>query len=165
MVIRTRAKTELNNIRLYYGIVGRVIFNWELNPAELRVHDPLTGRGTAVGGRGMVTTKEWHDIVWEIDTNAMKVRVDGEVRFEGKGYYSGLNGFPGIGPVDSPVTVKSFAVESSHPSEPTNVLTSRLHPAGDILDSMVPMENGKVAKEAEGVVITATDQGDPYLKS
>jgi hypothetical protein len=169
LVIRTRAKTELNNIRLYYGVVGRVIFNWELNPAELRVHDPLTGKGTGVGGRGMVTTKEWHDIVWEIDTNAMKISVDGEVRFEGKGYYSGLNGFPGIGPVDSPVTVNSFAVESSHPSEPTDALASRLHPAGDILDSMVPMENGKVTKEAEGLAITATataaEQPAPYLKS
>jgi len=85
LVIRTRARTELNNIRLYYGVVGRVIFNWELNPAELRVHDPLTGRLTAVGGKGMLTTKEWHDIAWEISTNSMKITVDGDVRFECQG--------------------------------------------------------------------------------
>jgi hypothetical protein len=97
LVIRTRAKTELNNIRLHYGVVGRVIFNWELNPAELRVHDPLTGRATAVGGKGMLTTKEWHDIVCEISTNAMKIGVDGEVRYEGKGYYAGLSGFQASG--------------------------------------------------------------------
>lgn len=165
LVIRTRAKTELNNIRLYYGVAGRVIFNWELNPAELRVHDPLTGKGTGVGGKGMLTTKEWHDIVWEIATNSMKISVDGDIRFEGKGYYSGLSGFPGIGPADSPVTVSSFAVDSDVP-EPTNVLVSRLHPvAGDILDSMVPMENSKVTKDAEGTVITPADQPGPYLKS
>jgi curved DNA-binding protein CbpA len=165
LVIRTRARTELNNIRLYYGVVGRVIFNWELNPAELRVHDPLTGRLTAVGGKGMLTTKEWHDIAWEISTNAMKIRVDGDVRFEGKGYYGSLSGFPAIGPTDSPVTVSSFAVDSDVP-EPTNVLVSRTHPVvGDILDSMTPMENGKVMKDAEGVAITPTDQPAPYLKS
>lgn len=165
LVIRTRAKTELNNIRLYYGVVGRVIFNWELNPAELRVHDPLTGKLTAVGGKGMLTTKEWHDIAWEISTNSMKITVDGEVRFEGKGYYSSLSGFPAIGPADSPVTVSSFAVDSDTP-EPTNVLVSRTHPvAGDILDAMVPMENGKVTKGTEGTVIAPADQAGPYLKS
>ncbi len=165
LVIRTRAKTELSNIRLYYGVVGRVIFNWELNPAELRVHDPLTGRLTAVGGKGMLTTKEWHDIVWEISTNAMKISVDGEVRFEGKGYYGSLSGFPGIGPADSPVTVSSFAVDSSV-LEPTNVLVSQIHPvAGDILNSMTPMENGNVTKEPEGVVLTPANQPAPYLKS
>ncbi len=165
LVIRTRAKTELNNIRLYYGVVGRVIFNWELNPAELRVHDPLTGKLTALGGKGMLTTKEWHDIVWEISTNAMKITVDGDIRYEGKGYYSGLSGFPGIGPADSPLTVSSFAVDSAVP-EPTNVLVSRIHAVvGDILDSMAPMENCKVTKEAEGTVLTPTDQPGPYLKS
>jgi curved DNA-binding protein CbpA len=165
LVIRTRAKTELNNIRLYYGVVGRVIFNWEQNPAELRVHDPLTGKLTVVGGKGMLTTKEWHDIAWEISTNAMKIIVDGEVRFEGKGYYGSLSGFPAIGAADSPVTVSSFVVDSDTP-EPTSVLVSRTHPvAGDILDSMVPMENGKVTKESEGLVLTPTDQPGPYLKS
>jgi hypothetical protein len=118
-----------------------------------------------VGGKGMLTTKEWHDIVWEISTNAMKISVDGDVRFEGKGYYSGLSGFPGIGPSDSPVTVSSFAVDSAIP-EPTNILVSRIHAvAGDILDSMTAMENGKVSKEAEGVVLTPVDQPAPYLKS
>src|SRR5207302_8059242 len=106
LVIRTRAKTDLNNIRLYYGI-GRVIFNWESNPAELRVQDPLTGRTTPVPGQGFLTTKEWHELVWEISTNAMKISVDGELRFEGKGYYSSINAFPGIGPLASPVTVNT----------------------------------------------------------
>jgi hypothetical protein len=165
LVIRTRAKTELNNIRLYYGVLGRVIFNWEQNPVELRVHDPLTGKLTAVGGKGMVTTKEWHDIAWEISTNAMKIIVDGEVRFEGKGFYGSLSGFPAIGPADSPVTVSSFAVDSDTP-EPISVLVSRNHPvAGDILDSMVPMENGRVTKGMEGTMIAPADQPGPYLKS
>jgi hypothetical protein len=165
LVIRIRAKTELNNIRLYYGVAGRVIFNWEQNPAELRVHDPMTGKLTAVGGKGMLTTKEWHDITWAISTNAMKISVDGEVRFEGKGYYGSLSGFPAIGPADSPVTVSSFAVDSDTP-EPANVLVSRTHSvAGDILDSMVPMENGKVTKGTEGTVIAPADQAGPYLKS
>jgi hypothetical protein len=165
LIIRTRAKTELNNIRLYYGVVGRVIFNWEQNPAELRVHDPLTGKLTAVGGKGMLTTKEWHDIAWEISTNSMKITVDGDVRFEGQGYFSSLSGFPAIGPTDSPVTVSSFVVDSAVP-EPANVLVSRTHPVvGDILDSMTPMENGKVTKDAEGVALTSTDHPAPYLKS
>jgi hypothetical protein len=95
----------------------------------------------------------------------MKISVDGEVRFEGKGNYGNLNGFPAIGPADSPVTVSSFAVDSDTP-EPANVLVSHTHPVvGDILDAMVPMENGKVTKGTEGTVISPANQAGPYLKS
>ena len=76
--------------------------------------------------KGMLTTKEWHDIAWEISTNSMKITVDGDVRFEGQGNYSSLSSFPAIGPTDSPVTVSSFIVESAVP-EPTNLLVSRTH--------------------------------------
>src|SRR5262245_20772937 len=34
------ARTDSTNIRLYFGDKGRLIFNWEMGPEELRHHDP-----------------------------------------------------------------------------------------------------------------------------
>ena len=118
-------------------------------------------------GQGFLTTKEWHELVWEISTNAMKISVDGELRFEGKGYYSSINAFPGIGPLASPVTVNTFAIESPHPFEPLKPPASGPHRVipGDMLGSMVPVDNVKVTKEPEGVVLIPGDQPGPYIKS
>jgi hypothetical protein len=110
LVIRTRAKTDSLNLRLFYGS-GVVIFNWETNPAELRVHDPANGRVSAVGNKGRILPNEWHDVVWEIARTGMRVTVDGQLRFQCAGDYSKLDATAGIGEYLSKVTVASFVVE------------------------------------------------------
>ena len=110
LVIRTRAKTDSLNLRLFYGS-GVVIFNWEANPAEMRVHDPATGRVNAVGNKGRILPNEWHNVVWEIARTGMRVMVDGQMRFQCSGDYSKLDATAGVGEYLSKVTVASFVVE------------------------------------------------------
>jgi hypothetical protein len=109
-VIRTRAQTDGYNLRLYCG-AGMVIFNWELNERELRVHDPLNGQAFANQGSGLISPNEWHDVVWEIQKYGMKLVVDGRLRFENRKDYRSLNARVGIGPFRSKVTMAYFQVE------------------------------------------------------
>ena len=109
LVIRTRAKTNAREIRLYCG-GGLVILNWEDNPSELRVHDILTGQPIGVPGRGLIRPNQWHDIVWTISDTGMTLSVDGFVRFQNRANYRSLNAWVGIGPAWSKVTVDYFSV-------------------------------------------------------
>jgi hypothetical protein len=110
IVIRTRAKTDALNLRLYCG-AGEVIFNWERNPQELRVHDPLSGQQTPVPGKGLLSPNEWHALIWEIQNTGMRLFVDGQLRFQNRRDYHTLEASAGIGPSGSMVTVDYFLVE------------------------------------------------------
>ncbi|MDB6112186.1 MAG: hypothetical protein JWR69_3936, partial [Pedosphaera sp.] len=89
-VIRAVAKTDLTNIRLVYG-QGLVIFNWELNPAELRFHDPGTGKPSGVPGQGRVPVNEWQEIEWRVESNSASIAVNGTQRAKFSGNYTGIN--------------------------------------------------------------------------
>ena len=107
---RVVGKTDSTNLRLHFH-KGELIFNWECSVRELRVHDPATGEQHGLKDKGFITTNEWHDIVWEIGLNRMRVLVDGEVRFEGEGDYSGIESAPSVGPCfGSTVAVREFSV-------------------------------------------------------
>ena len=97
----------------------------------------------------------------------MKVSVNKELRFEGKGYYSGIKAFPGISPEQSQVTVNTFAVEAQHPFDPlmSPAPAPDLVIPGDILDSMVPVDNVKVTKQPDGTVMIPGDHPVAYLRS
>jgi hypothetical protein len=110
LVIRTRAKTDSLNLRLFYD-GGMIIFNWETNPGELRVHEPANGRVIPVPGRGRILPNEWHDFVWEIGRGGMRLMLDGKIWFQCNGDYSKVNATAGIGEYLSKVTVASFVVE------------------------------------------------------
>jgi hypothetical protein len=108
--IRTRAKTDAFNLRLFCEN-GMVIFNWEWNSRELRVHDPLNGAGTAVANQGFVLPNEWHTISWSIQPMGMTLTVDGKIRFQNHRDYRAVNGKVGIAPYMSEVTIDNFVVE------------------------------------------------------
>lgn len=117
-VIHAIAKTDLTNIRLSYG-PGRLIFNWEMNPDELRFHDPATGQVTPVGGQGRVGVNEWQDIEWYIETNSSRVLVNGKERASFKGNYAHLSDLPGIGTaLSATIVVKQFEVRKLAPETP-----------------------------------------------
>jgi len=109
-IIHTRAKTDARDLRLYWG-AGMVIFNWEPNPQELRVHDPLNGQQFGFPGKGLISPNEWHEITWDIEKTGMRLLVDGQLRFQNKKYYSLLAAPVGIGGYNSKVTVDYFSVE------------------------------------------------------
>lgn len=102
------AKVEKNNLRLYFGEKGELIFNWELNNRELRYHDPATGRHHGVANQGSLEPGRWATITWLIEPRRATVLVDGKRRATFEGDYGNLRGTAGIGAVDSVVTVKSW---------------------------------------------------------
>jgi len=78
---------------------------------ELRVHDPATAEQHGLQDKGFITTHEWHDLAWEIRLDLMRVTVDGEIRFEGQGNYSGIESAPSVGPCfGSTISVREFSI-------------------------------------------------------
>jgi hypothetical protein len=109
---RVKAKTDNQNLRLYYN-VGILIFNWEGNEDELRIHDPESGEQTGVAGQGKIEPDKFHDIVWEIYPDGMRVLVDGKERARKLGNYEKLEASLGIGPAfGSVITMQSFRIEA-----------------------------------------------------
>jgi hypothetical protein len=83
-VFHVVGQTDSTNLRMHWHR-GELIFNWECNVRELRVHDPATAKQHALEGKGFIATNEWHDITWEIR------RTDTVVRKPG-GYISSTEG-------------------------------------------------------------------------
>jgi hypothetical protein len=109
---RVHAKTDSKNLRLYYN-GGTLIFNWEMNEDELRIHDPATNEIVPVADKGKIEPDKYHDIVWEMYPNGMRVLVDGQERARKLGDYETLEAPLGIGPAfGSVITVKSSRVEA-----------------------------------------------------
>ncbi|MEN6625295.1 MAG: M56 family metallopeptidase [Candidatus Sumerlaeia bacterium] len=112
-MVHFKAKTDTTNIRVYWGGFGwgQFIFNWEVRPNELRLHDPARMNESGIEGQGLVTADEWHDIVWEVQPDAMRMTVDGKQRYECKGNYGDQIAPIGIGPaLGSVVTVGTVEI-------------------------------------------------------
>ena len=112
--LRVKAKTDRKNLRLYYS-KGVVIFNWEGNEDELRLHDPENGGGFGQGvpGQGKIEPGKYQDIVWEVYPDGMRVLVNGKERARSVGNYEKLKAPVGIGPAfGSVITMESFRVET-----------------------------------------------------
>jgi hypothetical protein len=119
-VVKTTARTDSTNLRLYYA-AGVVIFNWEKNPETLRVHDPLTNQRTGVRGKGNISTNEWNEIEWKVLPERMEIRVNGRLRHKAVGDFKALKAPIGIGPAfGSKVSVKSFQVTPLKPAKKTD---------------------------------------------
>src|SRR5262245_33006573 len=109
--LKTVARTDSTNLRLYWHS-GEVIFNWECSVRELRVHHPATGQVWAIKDAGFIAVDQWHEIVWEVKPNSMRLLVDGQLRFEQEGEWGQIEAPLAIGPCfGSAVTVQSLQVE------------------------------------------------------
>jgi hypothetical protein len=115
------AKTDSTNLRLAYA-ADQVIFNWELDPKQLRV-DGGPANGLHKAGAGNIPIGTYVKIRWVVTPMHQAIYVGNELRFEHEGDYSHLDQcvsvFPGAG---SKVTVKSLQVKQlSEPGSPTAV--------------------------------------------
>jgi hypothetical protein len=107
--IHAIARTDVTNIRLYWG-TSVVIFNWELNPRELRFHDPAGGVH-GFNGRGFVTVNDWHEIEWVVNPDSNYIIVDFEERAFVRSNNTGVTNAVGIGAArGSIVDVKALEV-------------------------------------------------------
>lgn len=109
------ARTESENIRLYAYDGMEVIFNWEFNPSQLRVHRP-SGRpngGTLQSGHKITPLKPntFYTLRWLITPEGMAVSVDGKTIFTEKREYNlNVETKIGIGTMKSNVDVKEFKI-------------------------------------------------------
>ena len=108
-VFRVVGRTDSTNLRMHWHR-GELIFNWECSVRELRVHDPATAEQHGIKDQGFISTTDWHEIVWEIFLESTRVVVDGELRFETKGDYSGIESAPSVGPCfGSTISIREFS--------------------------------------------------------
>ncbi len=111
--LRVVAQTDLTNIRLHFAGRGWVVFNWEVNPSELRYLDPRDGHVTPVPGQGKVEPNVWQDIQWVVETNGSSVFVNGQKRAAFTGNYLGLSDLLGIGVCNgSKLLLRHFSVQT-----------------------------------------------------
>jgi len=104
------AKTDSTNLRLSYA-ADQIIFNWELNPSQLRV-DGGPANGLHKDGAGQIPKNKYVTIKWVVTTTHQSIYVDGRLRYQHQGDYSQIvrrvSVFPANGSV---VTVKSMTVK------------------------------------------------------
>ena len=107
---RVVGRTDSTNLRMHWHR-GELIFNWECSVRELRVHDPATAEQHGIKDKGFISTTDWHEIVWEIGLDRMRVIVDDEVRFDAPGNYAGFESAPSVGPCfGSTVSIREFSI-------------------------------------------------------
>ena len=107
--IRIVAKTDTTNLRIGYA-ADQVVFNWELNPNELRIDGgPADQKHKA--GAGKIPANQFVEIRWVVNLRSQQIFVDGQLRYEDKLTHAALNRpvsvFPAVG---STVTVKKLEV-------------------------------------------------------
>lgn len=104
------AKTDSTDLRMAYT-ADQVIFNWQLDRAQLRV-DGGPADGLHKAGVGSIPPGKFVTIRWVVTPQHQGIYVDDELRFEHDGDYSSINRcvsvFPAVG---SKVTVKSIRVK------------------------------------------------------
>ena len=104
------AKTDSTNLRLAYA-ADQIIFNWEMDPSQLRV-DGGPADGHHKMGAGRIPKGKYVTVRWVVTRTHQAIYVDGRLRFEHEGDYSGINRpvtvFPANGSI---VSVKSIKVK------------------------------------------------------
>lgn len=104
------AKTDSTNLRMAYA-ADQVIFNWEINPNQLRV-DGGPANGLHQMGKGRIPVNKYVTVKWLVSPTNQAIYVDGQLRFEHDGDYSEINRRATVFPANgSTVTVKSFTMK------------------------------------------------------
>ncbi|HXB61111.1 MAG TPA: hypothetical protein VNU95_16180 [Candidatus Acidoferrales bacterium] len=111
------AKTDSTNLRLGYA-ADQIIFNWEMNPLQLRV-DGGPANGLHKDGAGNIPAGKYVTIKWVVTTTHQSIYVNGQLRYRHDGDYSQIvrqvSVFPANG---STVTVRSLTVKPIPDSTP-----------------------------------------------
>jgi hypothetical protein len=111
LVITAVAKTNGQNLRLYYGRRGNAMFKGDLHRPELLFEDPKTGRFTNVLDQGSIPKDGWVTIRWCITADTSTIEVDGVKRASFRGDFADVSGTIGIGAHgESPLVIKSVTV-------------------------------------------------------
>ena len=102
------AKTDSTNLRIGYA-ANQVIFNWEVDPQQLRV-DGGPANGQHKAGAGKIPTNKYVTIRWVVLPTKQSIYVDDELRFEHNGDYSKIDNPVSVFSNKSNVTVRTIRV-------------------------------------------------------
>jgi hypothetical protein len=89
VAFRIVAQTDSTNIRLAYA-ADEIVFNWEVNPRELRIDGGPAG-GHHRAGAGLVPRNTWVTIDLVVARDLMTISVDGEQRHSISADFSRIN--------------------------------------------------------------------------
>jgi hypothetical protein len=103
------AKTDSTDLRIGYA-ANEVIFNWSVNPQQLRV-DGGSANGQHKAGAGKIPTNKYVTIKWVVTTTKQSIYVDDEMRFEHSGDYSKIDNPVSVLSNNSKVTAKTIRVK------------------------------------------------------
>ncbi|MCE5168251.1 VOC family protein [Paenibacillus profundus] len=104
---RSLIRTDTNSLVLYGGASAQVKFH---TGGALSFIDPVTKEETWAEGKGALPNK-WTEVIWKMESDRATITVDGEVRLEHTGDFSGCSFRLGIGPDQgSALVVKSVEV-------------------------------------------------------
>jgi hypothetical protein len=104
------ARTEKNNIRIFGPQSSSVIFNWEINPRELRIERPNGGDVATAVVEPLVPGK-WYSLQLRVAKAGMEIRIAGRIVFsEARKYDLSTKSTVAVKSYDSDIDVKSFVV-------------------------------------------------------
>lgn len=107
--IEFRVKTDSKNVRLGYA-AKEIIFNWEMDPGELRIDGGPAG-GQHLEGKGRIPENEFVTIRQVVRGDRMEVFVDGERRAEWKARFKDVKQPVRIFGEGSTLTIESIRIK------------------------------------------------------
>ena len=114
------ARTDKNNIRIAGPQGSKVIFNWEVNPRELRVNRP-NGGGLATAVLTPLAAGKWHTLQMRVTDKGLEIRVAGRIVLsEARHYDLATKSTAAVMSYDSDIDVKSFVVTPLAGSDPAS---------------------------------------------
>lgn len=106
------ARTEKDEIRFAANRDSRLIFSWELNPSELRVHRP-DGGSLATASVTPLKPGVWYRLRWRLTDDGMQVFINDQMIFsESKSYDLTAKSRVSLQTLNSLVEVRDFHVVS-----------------------------------------------------
>ena len=116
--IRAKCKTNKYNIRVLF-LHGEIIFNWELDPYDLRLDIPGISSPRNSRGNGFVGINTLANIEVKVFPTSFFVYVNGKLRYSGSGNWQNVESQVGIKTAlghprrryNNIVTIKEFSVE------------------------------------------------------
>lgn len=109
--LQARSMTDGNSIRLYFGQRGIVVFNWEGNPKELRVNDPVGRAKHGISDTKPLDPNRMYDLEIQVTESKIVTYVGKRKYGEVDGDFTEAEGTVGIGPAfGSKVSIERFVV-------------------------------------------------------
>lgn len=109
--LKARAMTSGNSLRFYFCQRGIVVFNWEGNPKEMRVNEPVGSIKHGIPDTKPLDPNRMYDLEIQVTESRIEIYAGKRKYAEVEGNFADAEGIVGIGPAfGGKVSVERFAV-------------------------------------------------------